>query len=81
MLWVVVLLMALGLVSLVGYRSWARYVGTPRIRLERDESGLMALKGSPGQSSYDPYFSRVNFFNPSMLASDTNSLSGKNRPK
>ena len=75
---VIILLMAVGLASFLGYRSWARRAKTPRILVERDQSDV-TLNGSQAQGKYDPYFNRVNLFDLSVVASRTNVSSGSNQ--
>jgi hypothetical protein len=76
--WLLILLIAAGLASFLGYRSSARRARTPRIVVERDQSDIATLRGSSVLASYDPYFNRVNFTRDVML-SPTNSGSAESK--
>ena len=78
--WLLILLVAAGVACLFGYRFWTQRVKTPLIRVERDQSDIPTLAGSGAMGIYDPYFNRVNFFNPSKVVSGTNQLSKVPRP-
>jgi hypothetical protein len=74
--WLLILPLAAGVAVLFGYRIWAHRVKTPVIRVERDQSDIPTLAGSGTMGVYDPYFNRVNSFNPSKVVLGTNQLSG-----
>ena len=59
--WLLILLIAAGLASFLGYRCSVRRARTPRIVVEKDQTDIATLRGSSVLTSYDPYFNHVNF--------------------